>query len=63
MFPFEASSKEQSGQSFTVMWFRKDLRLRDDSAHCAKSASGTVLSVVILDDKKFGELNMDNVFI
>ena len=35
----------------TVMWFRQDLRLRDNPALCAAAADGTVLPVYVLDDE------------
>lgn len=42
----------------TVMWFRQDLRLRDNPALCAAAAAGTVLPVYILDDENAGEWKM-----
>lgn len=42
----------------TVMWFRQDLRLRDNPALCAAASSGTVLPVYILDDENAGAWKM-----
>ena len=42
----------------TVMWFRQDLRLRDNPALCAAASSGTVLPVYVLDDGNAGEWKM-----
>lgn len=42
----------------TVMWFRQDLRLRDNPALCAAASSGAVLPVYVLDDGNAGEWKM-----
>ena len=43
---------------FTIMWFRQDLRLRDNSALCAAAADGMVLPVYVLDDENAGAWKM-----
>ena len=42
----------------TIMWFRQDLRLRDNPALCAAAAGGRVLPVYVLDDGNAGEWKM-----
>ncbi len=51
------SQIEDSGP-LTIMWFRQDLRLRDNPALCAAAAGGAVLPVYVLDDGNAGEWKM-----
>ncbi len=44
-----------AGGALTVMWFRRDLRLRDNPALALAAESGTVLPLYILDDEIAGE--------
>ena len=44
--------------SLTVMWFRQDLRLRDNPALHAAAAGGKVLPVYVLDDGNAGAWKM-----
>ena len=41
-------------QALALLWFRKDLRLRDNPALSAALASGSVLPVYVLDDESAG---------
>ena len=45
-------------RALTVMWFRQDLRLRDNPALLAACAAGSVLPVYILDDHHAGDWAM-----
>ena len=49
---------EVSPTPVTVMWFRQDLRLRDNPALRAAAAGGTVLPVYVLDDGNAGAWKM-----
>ncbi len=52
---YEFRSRTNDGQALTVMWFRQDLRLRDNPALSAAAAAGAVLPVYVLDDENAGE--------
>ena len=41
-------------QAPTLLWFRQDLRLRDNPALIAALATGSVLPVYVLDDESAG---------
>lgn len=47
-----------SAAPLTIMWFRQDLRLRDNPALCAAAAGGPVLPLYILDEVQAGTWKM-----
>ncbi len=54
----DAVSEGLESSALTVMWFRQDLRLRDNPALAAAAADGVVLPVYILDDDNAGKWKM-----